>query len=337
MTDIRAALAGAIGLFATHAFAQAPAAGQATWTGITDMPTIQVESGATLLDGKIFMMGGWADQDAPYNKVQIYDIAKNAWSEGVPLPEAPHHEGVVVVNGRIYVVGGFTEPFPKREPIDHVWMFDPATGKWEKRAPLPSPRGAGFAAAIGGLIYYAGGEHRRPPGAPAGPPGAPAAYEPLANLAVYDPAKDSWKELAPMKVRRDHVYGGVVNGHLLIVGGRDRPVYNIDAAEEFDPATGAWTTRAPMPTGRSGGYGAALNGKFYAFGGEGNPVVPSGVYPQVEAFDAATNTWTKFADMPLPRHSMVGIASGGKIYLPGGAVKRGGGELTAKGDAFEPK
>jgi N-acetylneuraminic acid mutarotase len=140
-----------------------------------------------------------------------------------------------------------------------------------------------------------------------------------------------------MKVARDHAVGGAMGGKLYVIGGRDRPVYDLTEIEEFDPATGQWTTRAPMPSGRSGGAGAALGGKFYVFGGEGNNGVPTGIFPQTEAFDPATNAWTKFADMPLPRHSQVAIASGGKIYLPGGAVKRGGSDITGKGDAFEPK
>ncbi len=336
MKRVSSGLVGILFMGASAALAQSPT-GKGTWSDLATMPSIQVESGATLLDGKIYMFGGWKDEGAPFKLVQIYDIAKNSWSDGPPMPEAVHHEGVVTTGGKIYIVGGFTEPFPKREPTDHVWAFDPATGKWERRAPLPSPRGAGVAAALNGLIYYAGGEHRRAPGGPPAPPGAPAAYEPVADLTVYDPATDVWKALAPMKVRRDHAYGGALNGHFVVMGGRDRPVYNLDANEDFDPASGAWTQRAPMPTGRSGGYGATLNARFFAFGGEGNPAVPSGVYPQVEAFDPATNSWTKYADMPLPRHSLVALAQGRKIYLPGGATKRGGGEVTDKASVFEPE
>ena len=200
-----------------------------TWTTMASMPVAQCEGGTAVLNGRIYVMGGWKDEPSPYNLVQIYDVAKNEWSEGVPLPEAVHHEGVAVVGGKIYVIGGFQQAFPHRVPIDHVWEFDPVTGKWTARAPLPAPRGALVVEAIGNLIYAAGGEHDRPPGASLDPPGSPAAYLPVADLAVYNPQTDTWKTLPPMHVRRDHAYGAVMNGKLYVVGGRDRPVYTLDA------------------------------------------------------------------------------------------------------------
>jgi hypothetical protein len=40
--------------------------------------------------------------------------------------------------------------------------------------------------------------------------------------------------------------------------------------------------------------------------------------------------------MPLPRHSLVTASVGNRIYLPGGATSRGGANITAYVDAFEP-
>ncbi len=332
------AFAAAVTSTAMPAFAQTPAApAPSAWTDIAPMPQAQVEAGATLLDGKIYVMGGWNNEAAPFGEVQIYDIAANTWSVGAPLPEPIHHQGVVAVGGRIYVVGGFGKRFSERAPLDTVHIFDPKTGAWTKGAPLPSPRGAGIAAAIGTSIYYAGGERRRAPGSPPPKQGSHPVYEPVADLAVYDTVKDMWTQLPPMKVARDHAVGGALNGKLYVIGGRDRPVYDLTAIEEFDPASGAWRERAPMPNGRSGGAGTAMDGKFFVFGGEGNNAVASGIFPQAESFDPATNSWIKYADMPLPRHSQVAIAAGNRIYIPGGAVKRGGSDVTGKGDAFEVK
>ena len=92
-----------------------------------------------------------------------------------------------------------------------------------------------------------------------------------------------------------------------------------------------------MPTGRSGGNAAVLGGKLYVFGGEGNEASPIGLYNEVEAFDPAANSWTRFEPMPLPRHSLVAATVGNRIYLPGGSKARGGGpNITDYVDAFEP-
>jgi N-acetylneuraminic acid mutarotase len=317
--------------------APSPSVAKGTWTKLAPMLHPQNEAATVVVGDRIYVMGGFAlGTDGPIDRVQVYDTAKNTWTAGPPLPDPVHHHGAVLVGGKIYLVGGFHEPFPKREPIDLTWAFDLATNHWERRAPLPSPRGAMMVAAVGKLIYAIGGEHRRPAGAPV-PKGAPPAYEPIADFAVYDPSADHWATLLSMKVARDHAYAGVINGRLYLVGGRDRPKYDIATVEEFDPDTGTWTERAPMPTGRSGGNAVVLGGRLYVFGGEGNDASPIGLFDQVEAFDPAANSWTRFEPMPLPRHSLAAAAVGNRIYLPGGSTARGGGpNITDYVDAFEP-
>jgi N-acetylneuraminic acid mutarotase len=334
------AIAAAILLAAAHAQPAPTVAkgtlAQGTWTKLAPMLHPQNEAVVAVLGSRIYVMGGFAPGiEGPTDRVQVYDTAKNEWSEGTPLPDPVHHHGAAVVGGKIYVTGGFHQPFQKRDPIDLTWVFDPATNKWDKRAPLPSRRGALVVGAIGNLIYAAGGEHLRPPGTPV-PQGAPAPYEPITDFTVYDTATDRWSTLPSMKVARDHAFVGVINDRLYVVGGRDRPKYDIVTVEEFDPGSGAWTQRAPMPTGRSGGHATVLGGELYVFGGEGNPATPTGLYSEVEAFNPATNSWKRFEPMPLPRHSLVTAAIGNRIYLPGGATTRGGEHLTDYVDAFEP-
>jgi N-acetylneuraminic acid mutarotase len=317
--------------------APSPTLAKGTWTQIAPMLHAQNEAASVIIGNRIYVMGGFTlGTDGPIDRMQIYDTAKNEWSEGTPLPDPVHHHGAALVGGKIYVVGGFHEPFPKRDPIDLTWVFDPATNHWDKRAPLPAPRGAMVVGAIGNLIYAAGGEHRRPAGAPV-PKGALPPYEPITDFTVYDTQTDRWSTLPPMKVARDHAYMGVINGRFYVVGGRDRPKYDITTVEEFDPAKGTWTEKAPMPTGRSGGNAAVLGGKLYVFGGEGNEASPIGLFNEVEAFDPAANSWTRFEPMPLPRHSLVAATVGNRIYLPGGSKARGGGpNITDYVDAFEP-
>jgi len=327
-------------LLAPPVLGQAPP-GKGSWSKVTPLLRQQNEATTVVLDGRIYVMGGFGlGSDEPIARVQIYDVAKDEWSLGTPLPEPVHHAGAALVGRKIYQVGGFHNPFAMRDPIDTVWAFDPAANKWERRAPLPSPRGAMVVAAVGDLIYAAGGEHRRPAGSPV-PKGAPAAYEPIADLAVYDPKADRWQVLPAMRFARDHAYVGSINGRLYVVGGRDRPKYDITAVEEYDPASRAWTERAGMPTGRSGGAAAVLGGKLYVFGGEGNDASPIGLFDEVEAFDPASNSWVRFGSMPLPRHSHTAATVGDRIYLPGGSTRRGGNlgqeaAITAHVDAFWP-
>lgn len=309
---------------------------QEIWTNLAPLPQPQCEAGTAVLDGKIYVLGGWStDSSHTWDAVQIYDPATNQWSAGPKLPVGVNHEGAAVAGGKLYVVGGFLGPFRQREPTANVWVYDPATRKWDARAPLPSPRGALVVGAVGDLIYAAGGEQRRKFGA-AVPDGAAPAYEPIADAAVYDPKSDKWQVLPPMRVARDHAMGGVVGGKLVVVGGRDRPKYDLTAVEIFDPASGTWHDGAPMPTGRSGGNAAALGGALYVFGGEGNRENPLGIYTETEGYDLAANTWRRFKPMPNPRHSLSAAAVGDRIYLPGGAPHAGGDAVVNLLDSFKP-
>ena len=312
------------------------AKGDGTWATLAPLPVPQCEAATAVVNDEFWMLGGWGDLSSPYQLVQIYNPRTNSWRTGVPLPEASHHTGVAVVGDKLFVVGGFLNPFGQREPIDHVFAFDLKTQSWSKRAPLPSPRGGLIVAAIGGLVYAAGGERRRAANAPPPPPGAHPAYEPVADMAVYDPATDRWSVLAPMQVARDHAYGGVAAGKLLVVGGRDRPKYDITTLEEFDPATKAWTTRAPMPTGRSGGAGAVVGARLFTFGGEGNKANADGIYDEVESYDAATDAWSRHPALKQGRHSISVAAVGTKIYIAGGVPRAGGNGALTLLEGYEP-
>jgi N-acetylneuraminic acid mutarotase len=302
------------------------------WSLAGAMPEPRQEAGIGALGNMIYIIGGYGADTLPSTLVQVYDPAANKWKQTAPIPEAMHHHGVASADGKIYVVGGFTGSFAKRVPVNSVWQYDPASDRWEKRAPLPTPRGALAVAAVDGRIYAMGGERFRTPG-------ESTPYEPVADVAGYDLKTNAWEVLPPLRYRRDHLVAGAIGGRVYAVGGRDRPNYMLQNIEEYNPATRVWTERAPMPTGRSGGTAAVVNNRLYVFGGEGNPDNTAlGTFNQVEFYDAARDTWTQLAPMPLGRHAIGAAVVAGRIYLPGGSIVQGGRApgTTAIVDAFEP-
>src|SRR5262249_56227358 len=60
-------------------------------------------------------------------------------------------------------------------------------------------------------IYAFGGFKR--------PGSGPPAWEPIANAWEYDPAADSWKELAPMPTKRGAAAAAALNGKIYVIGG----------------------------------------------------------------------------------------------------------------------
>src|SRR5713226_4581908 len=302
------------------------------WDLAVAMPEPRQEMGVGALGNTIYLIGGYGADNIPSTLVQVYDTEGKKWRQAAAIPEGLQHLGVAAVDGKVYVVGGFYGTFGKRVATDSVWQYDPATDRWERRAALPTKRGALAVVVADGLSYARGGER-------SSAPGAPQPYEPVADFAVYDSKANKWEVLPPMRYRRDHLVAGAIGGRVYAVAGRDRPNYMLQNLEEYNPATRTWTERAPMPTGRSGGAAGVVNNRLYVFGGEGNPENPSmGTFNQVEAYDPAHDAWTQLAPMPLPRHALSAAVVGSRIYLPGGSIVQGGRApgVTAIVDTFEP-
>jgi N-acetylneuraminic acid mutarotase len=225
-----------------------------------------------------------------------------------------HHPGAAALGGRFYVMGGYDD----RGATDSLWEYEPAADRWQRRAAMPTARGALTAVVLDGRLYAIGGDRGRPVG----------------EVAAYDPQTDAWETLPSMRHARDHLASGVVDGRIYVAGGRNGRDFTMTVLEEYDPASRAWTERPAMPTGRSGIAGAGLGGRFYVFGGEGNRANPQGIFDAVEAYDPTQGAWIQLPPMRTPRHGINAGVLGSRVYLPGGATVEGFG-VTAVNEAFE--
>src|SRR5712692_10441997 len=106
------------------------------------------------------------------------------------MPEGLHHPGLAAIGNKLYVVGGFliARPtgggLPAWVPTNSVWIFDLATSAWAKGAPLPTPRGALTATAVGTKIYAIGGAKNPSYSTPELRPSVPV--ENVATNEVFD-------------------------------------------------------------------------------------------------------------------------------------------------------
>jgi N-acetylneuraminic acid mutarotase len=260
------------------------------------------------------VLGGFNATGGIVAAVQIFDSVTCTWSTGPDMPKPVHHTNAAVVDGTIYVVGAMeTINFTA---IPDVWAWNPATdAAWSTRTAMPAgtQRGSAVTGVIDGKIYVAGGLRA----------GA------VSEVSMYDPVANDWTGGLPaLPMTRDHGCGGVVGGKLYVLGGRQAAITSQSPiVYEFTPGAG-WVERTSMPTARGGTACGVVGDRIVVVGGEGNTAVPSGVFPQTEAYDAATNTWETLAPMPMPRHGMGAAVVGNKVYVPGGANKQGFGAVA---------
>ena len=295
-------------------------ADKGSWATKTPAPTKRTEVAAAALDGKIYVIGGFAKSIAFTSAlVEEYNPATDTWRERAPMPAGRHHVGIGVVNGRLYVIGGFHHSLLNIwNPSTTVYEYDPGRDQWTTRNPMPTPRGALAVAVLAGKLHAIGGY---------GKDGNTGAHE------VYDPVADTWSIAAPLQVPRDHHAVAAVGGRLYAVGGRLNRQYsqNLPVNEMYDPSTNQWTRKADLPTARSGITAQVVGGRIYVFGGE----APSGTFRENEAYDPDTDAWYSQAPMPTSRHGLGSAVVGGKIYvLCGGPTP--GGSFSDANEVFTP-
>jgi N-acetylneuraminic acid mutarotase len=91
------------------------------------------------------------------------------------------------------------------------------------------------------------------------------------------------------------------------------------AATAGAAASISWAQRSSMPTARTSLGVAASGGKVYAIGGVRNSGGSADCLSVLEAYDPATDTWQRKADMPTARNSLAVVTGpDGKIYAIGG-------------------
>jgi hypothetical protein len=71
------------------------------------MPHPRLQSAAAVLDGKIYIVGGWdGDTRGLLSSMDVYDPSLDSWTTGVPMPTARRILGAAVVDNALYAIGG---------------------------------------------------------------------------------------------------------------------------------------------------------------------------------------------------------------------------------------
>lgn len=133
-----------------------------TWTIKSDMPTQRWDVQANVINGKIYLMGGYKPENTSYSEAltdlnEVYDPKNDSWSTAKQVPIAASFSGSAVMDGKIHLIDG-------RQmgslTLLH-FIYDPTTNSWSSAYPSPTPTGYGAAAATTGinstkLIYVFG-------------------------------------------------------------------------------------------------------------------------------------------------------------------------------------
>ena len=159
---------------------------------------------------------------------------------------------------------------------------------------MPVARGCHTAAVVDGKIYVVGGE--------IGDDEDGAVI--TDRVDMYDPAADSWQQMAAMPTAWSSPAAAVVDGKIYVSGGLAASGEYSDALEAYDPVADTWTTLASLSQARTDHASAAVHGKLYVFGGDSD----SGRMDLVEVYSPASNSWARAADLLCPIDECVAVA-----------------------------
>ncbi|MBU0983863.1 MAG: hypothetical protein KKA42_08335 [candidate division Zixibacteria bacterium] len=284
------------------------------WIDRTPLPEARQEIYPSVLEGKVYVVGGYTSSLAVSADVFVYDPEAGTWDTAAALPAPRHHCLTVPLDGKLYAIGGYTGPSLPWIASADVWMYDPAINEWIAVASLNRSRGEHSGVAFDDRIYVFGGNN--------------AFGDDLASVEMYDPTQDVWTEVTTMPTARHHSGVAVLDSLIYVVGGRigywGESLTLIGVLEAYAPGSDTWYSLPDMLTPRSALAADCLDGKLYTFGGE----IPD-IYDESEEYDPVTQTWRSLTPMLTGRHGTAAALVGDTVFIVGGAHEMGAGASDA--------
>jgi hypothetical protein len=118
------------------------------------MPRSIFEVSATVLNGKIYVAGGQAENGDLLDTLFVYDPKLGKWDLESSLPVALDHSALASYDNHLYLAGGFLE---HRIPTPQLFIYNPETKLWKDGKPMPTARAGLTSQFIDGILYAIGG------------------------------------------------------------------------------------------------------------------------------------------------------------------------------------
>ena len=95
-----------------------------TWDQGASMPSARSEMVAVVIDGLIYVPGGFGGQRA----LEVYDPAADTWFTLADMPGSRHHLMATAYDGRLFVFGGAEGT--AWQPTASSWVYNPTADSW---------------------------------------------------------------------------------------------------------------------------------------------------------------------------------------------------------------
>ncbi|HWE01508.1 MAG TPA: kelch repeat-containing protein [Tepidisphaeraceae bacterium] len=283
------------------------------WKKGTASPFARVESPTIVVDGKLYLFGGFVKGLGASNEVDVYDPAIDDWKRLKDMPTRVTHLNPAIDRGTIWLAGGFKGKHPGPVTAE-VWKYDIAADTWTSGPPLPEPRaGGGLVVTLGKLHYFGGYKTDRDTNSPD-------------HWSLPLDGETTWRREADLPEPRGHVAAAVLDGKIYALGGahgHDKTQIDLKFCHRFDPTGGKWSEIASLPDGRSHFEGSTIvyKGRIIIVGGRCNSSKPPrNVVADMLEYDPAADAWRVIGVMPVKVMAPSAAIIGGRIVVTAGGL-----------------
>jgi hypothetical protein len=195
----------------------------------TSLPSYTIPTyfhASAYLNGKIYRIAGAAIGTDFH--VEVYDIAANTWSFAANYPFANHNLMAAALGSYIYAGGGNASP-------TKTYRYDPTTDRWDDAtvADLPAGRSSAASGVYNGRWLLAGGD----------------VNSAISNSVIaWDPATNTWSDLASMVQARDLLEGATAGQSFYAVAGNSGPGTPTNDNQQYTETPCATPTPTSTPT-----------------------------------------------------------------------------------------
>jgi Kelch motif/Calx-beta domain len=281
-----------------------------TWAGTTAPPISYSEATPAVVDGKLYMLGGFNATFTPQRKVFRFD--GTSWTTMNDMPVAFTHAGHAVADGKVWVAGGYISDGNTGQIFGTtmVKVYNPSNDTWSDGPSLPVARASGNLTLVGRKLYYFGGENL-----------GRTSDTPDMWALDLDNQGAGWVSRAAMPMPRTHAAAVVVNDKIIVLGGQTGYDEGLTAHRNimvYNSANNTWSTRPELlPEGNTHAWQSTVyhRGKILIIAGER----AHNDYVNVAwSVDPDTFSVTVLNSFPESRYSAAGGILNDKFYLFGG-------------------
>ena len=108
------------------------------WTSVAEMNGGRRNFGCAVLNGKIYVAGGWVGENTAISSVEVYDCIRDRWEKVKSMNTPRTWFKMIAYKGLLYVFGGYDG----KERLNSVEFYNPKTNIWEFTTSMPKANGA---------------------------------------------------------------------------------------------------------------------------------------------------------------------------------------------------